>query len=102
MGKPQSFIHSYDLLPVHINFGYEEDGFFCVILIFKSFKFFNRFLLIFFSDLIFNKIDLFGHLFLKEKAISIAKGTVVGSANGMGAATKGGSFKWVGSKDSKW
>ena len=38
----------------------------------------------------------------KEKAISIAKGTIVGSAQGMGAATKGGSFKWVGSKDSKW
>ena len=38
----------------------------------------------------------------KEKAISIAKGTISGSAKGMGAATKGGSFKWVGSRDSKW
>ena len=38
----------------------------------------------------------------KEKAISIAKGTVVGSAKGMGAATKGGKYHWAGSKDSKW
>ena len=38
----------------------------------------------------------------KEKAISIAKGTIVGSKKGMGAATKGGKFKWVGSRDSKW
>ena len=34
----------------------------------------------------------------KEKAISIAKGTV----QGMGAATKGGKYSWVGPKDSKW
>ena len=38
----------------------------------------------------------------KEKAISIAKGTVTGTAQGMGAATKGGKYSWVGSKDSKW
>ena len=38
----------------------------------------------------------------KEKAISIAKGTIVGSAQGMGAATKGGKYHWAGSKDSKW
>ena len=30
------------------------------------------------------------------------RGTIVGSKRGMGAAPKGGSFKWVGSKDSKW
>ena len=38
----------------------------------------------------------------KEKAVSIAKGTIVGTAQGMGAATKGGKYHWVGSKDSKW
>ena len=38
----------------------------------------------------------------KEKAISVAKGTIVGSKRGMGAATQGGKFKWAGSKDSKW
>ena len=42
-----------------------------MISIFKSFNFFNRFLLSFLPDLTFNIIDLFGHLFLKEKAISI-------------------------------
>ena len=38
----------------------------------------------------------------KEKAISIAVGTVKGTAQGMGAATKGGKYHWAGSKDSKW
>ena len=38
----------------------------------------------------------------KEKTISIAKGTVTGTAQGMGAATKGGKYSWAGSKDSKW
>ena len=38
----------------------------------------------------------------KEKAISIAKGTISGSAQGMGAATKGGKYHWAGSKASKW
>jgi len=42
-----------------------------VILIFKSFNFLNKFSLCFLHDLTFNIIDLFGHLFLKEKAISI-------------------------------
>ena len=38
----------------------------------------------------------------KEKAVSIAVGTVKGTAQGMGAATKGGKYHWAGSKDSKW
>jgi hypothetical protein len=38
----------------------------------------------------------------KEKAVSIAVGTVKGTAQGMGAATKGGKYSWVGPKDSKW
>ena len=38
----------------------------------------------------------------KEKTISIAKGTVTGISKGMGAATKGGKYSWVGPKDSKW
>ena len=38
----------------------------------------------------------------KEKAVSIAKGTITGTAQGMGAATKGGKYSWVGPKDSKW
>ena len=38
----------------------------------------------------------------KEKTISIAKGTITGTAKGMGAATKGGKYSWVGPKDSKW
>ena len=38
----------------------------------------------------------------KEKAISIAVGTIKGTAQGMGAATKGGKYHWAGSKDSKW
>ena len=38
----------------------------------------------------------------KEKTISIAKGTITGTAQGMGAATKGGKYHWAGSKDSKW
>ena len=38
----------------------------------------------------------------KEKTISIAKGTITGTAKGMGAATKGGKYHWAGSKASKW
>ena len=38
----------------------------------------------------------------KEKACYIPKGTVTGTAQGMGAATKGGRYSWVGPKDSKW
>mgnify|MGYP001296923499 CR=1 FL=1 len=38
----------------------------------------------------------------KEKAVSIAKGTITGTAQGMGAATKGGKYSWVGPKDSKY
>jgi dihydrodipicolinate synthase/N-acetylneuraminate lyase len=38
----------------------------------------------------------------KEKAVSIAVGTVKGTVQGMGAATKGGKYHWVGPKDSKW
>ena len=38
----------------------------------------------------------------KEKTISIAKGTITGTAKGMGAATKCGKYSWVGPKDSKW
>jgi len=38
----------------------------------------------------------------KEKAVSIAVGTIKGTAQGMGAATKGGKYSWPGSKDSKW
>ena len=34
----------------------------------------------------------------KAKNFSFAKGTV----QGMGAATKGGKYSWVGPKDSKW
>jgi len=38
----------------------------------------------------------------KEKSVSLAKGTISGTAQGMGAATKGGKYHWAGSKDSKW
>ena len=38
----------------------------------------------------------------KEKTISIAEGEIHGTVQGMGAATKGGKYSWVGSKDSKW
>ena len=38
----------------------------------------------------------------KEKAVSIAKGTITGTVQGMGAATKGGKYSCVGPKDSKW
>ena len=38
----------------------------------------------------------------KEKSNSIAKGTITGTAQGMGKATKGGKYSWAGSKDSKW
>ena len=38
----------------------------------------------------------------KAKNFSFAKGTVSGTAQGMGAATQGGKYHWAGSKDSKW
>ena len=38
----------------------------------------------------------------KAKSVSLAKGNVSGTVQGMGAATKGGKYHWVGSKDSKW
>jgi hypothetical protein len=38
----------------------------------------------------------------KEKTCYIPKGTINGTAQGMGAATKGGKYSWVGPKDSKW
>jgi len=38
----------------------------------------------------------------KAKSVSLAKGTISGTAQGMGAATKGGKYHWAGSKDSKW
>ena len=38
----------------------------------------------------------------KAKTFSFAKGTVSGTMQGMGAATKGGKYSWVGPKDSKW
>ena len=38
----------------------------------------------------------------KAKTFSFAKGTVSGTAQGMGAATQGGKYHWAGSKDSKW
>ena len=38
----------------------------------------------------------------KAKNVSLAKGTISGTAQGMGAATKGGKYHWAGSKDSKW
>jgi len=39
---------------------------------------------------------------LGGKEIKIAKGTISGTAQGMGAAKKGGKYTWVGSTDSKW
>jgi len=38
----------------------------------------------------------------KAKSVSLAKGTISGTEQGMGAATKGGKYHWAGSKDSKW
>ena len=38
----------------------------------------------------------------KAKSVSLAKGTVSGTMQSMGAATKGGKYHWAGSKDSKW
>ena len=38
----------------------------------------------------------------KVKSVSLSKGTVSGTVQGMGAATKGGKYHWAGSKDSKW
>ena len=39
---------------------------------------------------------------LGGKEIKITKGTVSGTAQGMGAAKKGGKYTWVGPNDSKW
>ena len=36
------------------------------------------------------------------KSFSISKGTISGTAQGMGAAKKGGKYTWVGPNDSKW
>ena len=38
----------------------------------------------------------------KAKSVSLSRGTVSGTVQGMGAATKGGKYHWAGSKDSKW
>ena len=38
----------------------------------------------------------------KEKAVSIAKGTITGTAQGMGAATKGGKYHWSSKNKSNW
>ena len=91
IGKPLSFNQLNDLLPVHINLGYKIDGCFCVISISKAFKFLNRFLFIFLPDLTFNKIGLFGHLFLKEKAISIPANPPPIITNGFAEE----SFLWI-------
>ena len=34
--------------------------------------------------------------------MSLAKGTISGTAQGMGAAKKGGKYHWVGPNDTKW
>ena len=39
---------------------------------------------------------------LGGEEIKITKGTVSGTAQGMGAAKKGGKYTWVGPNDSKW
>ena len=39
---------------------------------------------------------------LGGKEIKISKGTLSGTAQGMGAAKKGGKYHWVGPNDSKW
>mgnify|MGYP003676991157 FL=1 len=39
---------------------------------------------------------------LGGKEIKISKGTISGTAQGMGAAKKGGKYHWVGPNDSKW
>ena len=38
----------------------------------------------------------------KEKSVSLSKGNVSGTVQGMGHATQGGKYHWAGSKDSKW
>jgi len=38
----------------------------------------------------------------KERSVSVAKGEVSGTAQGMGAATKGGKYHWSGTGNSKW
>jgi len=38
----------------------------------------------------------------KERSVSVAKGKVSGTAQGMGAATKGGKYHWSGTGNSKW
>ena len=62
-----------------------------MILMFKDFKFISRFLLILTPDLTFNRIDLFGHLFLKEKAISIPANPPPIITNGFAEE----SFLWI-------
>ena len=39
---------------------------------------------------------------IARKEIKIAKGTITGTMQGMGAAKKGGKYHWVGPNDSKW
>jgi len=39
---------------------------------------------------------------LGGEEIKISKGTISGTAQGMGAAKKGGKYHWVGPNDSKW
>ena len=38
----------------------------------------------------------------KEKSVSIAKGEVSGTVQGMGHATQGGKYHWSGTGNSKW
>ena len=38
----------------------------------------------------------------KEKSVSLSKGNVSGTVQGMGHAIQGGKYHWAGSKDSKW
>ena len=37
-----------------------------------------------------------------ETTTDVLSSTITGTAQGMGAATKGGKYHWAGSKDSKW
>jgi len=39
---------------------------------------------------------------LGGEEIKISKGTISGTAQGMGAAKRGGKYTWVGPNDSKW
>ena len=38
----------------------------------------------------------------KVKSVSLSKGTVSGTVQSMGAATKGGKYHWSGTGNSKW